>query len=334
MATQRRVAAAAYLGACVWVVVACGNDKPGTSPEACVDECVPAARQCLGTNAWVMCDNLDADTCFEWPSEPTICPPRKVCSQGTCVDACQDDCSQVGARRCVSGVNAFQVCGDANSDQCLEWGAPKGCNGTDQCSNGRCAGCVDACVLSSRRCVDGTSDQYEDCMRDSGSGCTIYGAAHVCSNGTACQGGQCVAAGVCLVECGRVGDRTCDGNGFRECGAHDADTCLEWGDLNPCPGGTFCSRGECTTTCQNECAPDGHTECYGNGYRVCGNFDADPCLEWNQVNCGAGKSCVNNACVDSSACTSTCTTTGAKKCISDGSGYQVCGDYNGDGCKE
>ncbi len=50
-------------------------------------------------------------------------------------------------------------------------------------------------------------------------------------------------------------------------------------------------------SCNNECGASGARECSGNGFRICGNYDADSCLEWSSVAaCPAGQSCTGGAC--------------------------------------
>jgi len=81
--------------------------------------------------------------------------------------------------------------------------------------------------------------------------------------------------------------------------------------MNACTYATDSSRG-CTasvcsatgwddsacTTCTDECIP-GSRQCIGTtGYRVCGNYDADSCVEWSTTNnCQAGTACTNGYCI-------------------------------------
>ncbi len=47
-----------------------------------------------------------------------------------------------------------------------------------------------------------------------------------------------------------------------------------------------------TAGCEDECAPAGAEECYGNGIRTCGEYDADPCDEWSATEpCDDGLVC-------------------------------------------
>jgi len=51
-------------------------------------------------------------------------------------------------------------------------------------------------------------------------------------------------------------------------------------------------------TCQNECSPAGSKRCSDNGYQICGNYDADECLEWGSItNCLQNTICQNGICI-------------------------------------
>ena len=53
-------------------------------------------------------------------------------------------------------------------------------------------------------------------------------------------------------------------------------------------------------SCANACPEAGRRECVAGGFRVCGDLNEDSCLEWGPTqSCGAGKKCVNGACVGS-----------------------------------
>lgn len=50
-------------------------------------------------------------------------------------------------------------------------------------------------------------------------------------------------------------------------------------------------------TCQNECSPIDSKKCSNNGYRVCGNYDDDECLEWGSIiECPTDNICKNGVC--------------------------------------
>ena len=73
---------------------------------------------------------------------------------------------------------------------------------------------------------------------------------------------------------------------------------------------TNCSDGACVASapnasapnCTNECNTSGFIQCYDNtSYIVCGNYDADLCLEWsNVILCPSGKTCSSGSCIISS----------------------------------
>ncbi len=64
-----------------------------------------------------------------------------------------------------------------------------------------------------------------------------------------------------------------------------------------------CSNGQCNgqppQQCNDECSQTGLSQCSGNGYKVCGNFDSDSCLEWSTtiMNCASGQICSSGQCV-------------------------------------
>jgi len=115
--------------------------------------------------------------------------------------------------------------------------------------------------------------------------------------------------------------RTCNNRGCSSNACYDTPYTDEQ-LVQTCASGQTCSNGNCVTTCTPK-------TCSTLGYS-CGSW-SDGCS--GTLNCGTcptGKTCSNGQCV--STCTNQCTS-GAKQC-SGTTGYQTCGDYNGDGCTE
>jgi hypothetical protein len=149
--------------------------------------------------------------------------------------------------------------------------------------------------------------------------------------------GQIDEGGVCGVGCQNecvYQSRRCQGNGYQVCGDYDPDNCTEWSQITSCSFGQVCDNGQCITPppgCENECFPNWARECSGNGYKICGNFDQDSCLEWGSVTqCSFGETCNNGYCI-MDGCENECVYQ-SRRCS--GSGYQVCGDYDTDDCSE
>jgi hypothetical protein len=123
-----------------------------------------------------------------------------------------------------------------------------------------------------------------------------------CTQDQFCNLGACVAR--CDHECRTQGELRCadaPDNGVLGCGNHDTDVCLEWGGLQPCGTGDTCSAGACSNTCENECDTDGQVECDDgeDGYKTCGDYDDDACLEWSAVTeCGSDEICQDGECVE------------------------------------
>ena len=83
--------------------------------------------------------------------------------------------------------------------------------------------------------------------------------------------------------------------------------CTSSGDevnaLVTCPTGTTChegvGQGAACHSCSDVCPTLGAAQCSSsiNGYRICGNYDSDPCREWSTTtSCASGQYCSNGQC--------------------------------------
>jgi len=289
----------------------------------CGDECAAGTVAC-DEGGRKSCGQYDDDGCLEW-SAVIPCPEGEACSLGVCTAICGDECA-AGSRRCSVDGAGTVACGQHDDDPCLDWGPVQACDEGQSCSLGECtAVCQDECAAGSARCA--AAGGRETCGDYDLDPCLEWSQAAPCGEGESCSGGICAPA--CIHECWGA-ERTCSEGGVRVCGQHDADACLEWGPAQPCPAGQVCSGGSCAASCNDECATGSRT-CTGGGWRACGNFDADPCLDWGEPTpCGAGESCSNGVC--SAVCSDECAA-GAAVCS--GGGVARCGEANdGDDCLE
>ncbi|MBW1811453.1 MAG: hypothetical protein JRJ87_24910 [Deltaproteobacteria bacterium] len=62
--------------------------------------------------------------------------------------SCNDDCTTLGEQRCSANENGYEVCGNYDSDNCLEWGGLVECTGGDTCTNGTCGSTQTGLVLT------------------------------------------------------------------------------------------------------------------------------------------------------------------------------------------
>ena len=274
---------------------------------SCTDECsYYNQRTCIDSTHYKVCGNYDADNCLEW-STIFSCPQGQVCSNGQCINqyvyhdykACHNNdvyWYDSNSQR----QDKAQECGNS---YCNSWQANY-CQGNSVyhqktcylkgCSNGACY-----------------STPY-----------TEKELVQQCSKDQVCQNGQCITS--CTNECSSIGQTQvqCSGNYVqqRTCGNYDTDPCLEWSswsstsncdNYDGCSGTTYydysCSNGaciyqtslndsRCTPSCSNDCSTIGQRTCIDSThYKVCGNYDADNCLEWSSpeicsgpTNCGYG----------------------------------------------
>lgn len=145
----------------------------------------------------------------------------------------------------------------------------------------------------------------------------------------------------CTHSCQTKDGLECSGNGFRKCGDFNGDGCLEWSEVTACGAEQQCVNGACQNKekpveCTDDCSTVGEQACVSEGgYRVCGSFDADSCLDWSEVmSCQPGEKCVDGACVVDTdiSCEQECLE-GETICEGDKS-YRVCGFFDEDACRE
>jgi hypothetical protein len=185
------------------------------------------------------------------------------------------------------------------------------------------APCEDRCSSGTTQCVTGGLQTCGDFDTDV---CTEWGPVEPCGIGETCSNGTCGCASDCTQGSVKCND---DGTGTQSC-VDDGSGCWTWDTEVLCTGTDTCSAGACSGTCVEECVT-GTRECDGDGYKECGDYDSDVCLDWGPViACTAGETCSNGYC--DTGCTNECTA-GAVQC--DGTtGTQACGDYDSDSCLE
>ncbi|RLB59179.1 MAG: hypothetical protein DRI34_02720 [Deltaproteobacteria bacterium] len=308
------------------------------SPD-CSDDCTTGQRTCDGAG-WRGCGQYDADLCLDW-SDITDCQSWEVCNPdtGRCETACSDAC-QSGERRCSDRGDDIELCANYDADPCLEWGVIDTCGDDEKCENGSCVeDCKNECEPQGARiCQNDASGNpgYRVCGEYDSDSCLEWSPITTCPSGQSCSNGQC--SETCTDDC-EVGERECFGAGWHECGeAGDGDSCRDWLGEQPCEDWEVCdpTTAQCVVNCQDACGPASSQRCNddNSGYQVCGNWNADPCLEWSGDNlCPTGQICdpAINDCRDD--CSNECPTSGAKQCL-DSDTWQICGNWDSDSCLE
>lgn len=132
-------------------------------------------------------------------------------------------------------------------------------------------GCTNDCNMGDRSCED---NGYITCGYFDEDPCRDWSEPVACASDKICEGGDCVMS--CSDQC-VWGERRCLGDEYQECGYHDEDTCLDWGDQVACPDTQICM--EETTECWYTYPPGPYGTTYG---RIMDN----ECLE--KVTCEGG----------------------------------------------
>jgi len=275
------------------------------------------------------CNDFDQDGCLEW-GNPLDCQGNMVCAGGYCATSCVNECTAIGARKC--DLNRAVVCGDYNTDGCLEWGDATDCD-PQTCTNGYCAdACADECTAPDARTCDGNG--FKVCGDFDEDPCLEWGTVQACGPGQTCSAGYC--GDTCQDECTVANARRCNETlAVVTCGNHDGDPCLEWGSPVPCDEGLVCANGFCENRCQNECTVVQARKCDESGRVVrCDDYNHDGCLEWGTgIACDPPLVCDQGNCRLS--CTDECAVKNSRRCTPGSlNRFEVCDEFDGDGCLE
>lgn len=250
-----------------WVEFACPSGQtcsdfptPTECKSICDDDCFPDTGwgRCYG-NVYLQCGHFDSDSCNDFAVQD-ICLPEELCYSGDigCVE-CLDECSSDGYQYCPSNRDLW-VCGDFDSDSCLEWDE-RTCGEEETCDSdvNDCV-CMDVCSVPGLRICDG---YYGTMLCDDHDvdGCLEWGDFQTCPGAETCDGGVCSSS--CTDDCSYDGQHQCyTGARRRICGYWDTDPCLEWTPIEACSPGLICDSsappGDPCVECidSTDCRPD------------------------------------------------------------------------------
>ncbi|MGE0870481.1 MAG: hypothetical protein AB7P03_18095 [Kofleriaceae bacterium] len=235
--------------------------------------CTAGATMCAG-DAVVICEQRGDDHCFEWSDAIACEATSPYCSVGTCSTTCVDECAD-GETRC-AGPSGTQSCGQADSDECLDWLDVTPCSAGQVCSNASCGpSCQDECTAGDVHCAGGGVISCGDRNVD---GCLEWGPAQPCANGS-CSNGVCDA--VCSDECS---SSSCAALTFHSCGQYDLDGCLDRSPGTSCVPVDGCELGTCDAGAGCSSAP-----------KVCDQVPAAECIDDSTLRTYYG-TCAAGAC--------------------------------------
>ncbi len=156
----------------------------------CTDLCSSGEKGCVSSTSYKECGNYDLNSCLEW-SSPKSCSSGEICSNGNCIAKCTNLCNN-GEKECV-GTNSYRVCGNYDSDDCLEWSGSLNCQSDQICNNGECVlSCSDLCSANQKKCVGTTS--YQICGNYDSDSCLEWSSTNSCPSGKTCSSGECIGS--------------------------------------------------------------------------------------------------------------------------------------------
>lgn len=163
-----------------------------------------------------------------WSDDNSKCASGQTCRDGQCVNtspSCTNECASSGAKQC-SG-NGFQICGDYDNDNCLEWSTITACTNNQTCLMGNCAA----------NCIAKTCASEGYICGNLANGCGTTLNCGSCSGNQTCKNGKCV--------------NSCQANSYKACYNNDVywyDSCGTRGALyDDCTSQESCTtQGTCT----------------------------------------------------------------------------------------
>ena len=127
---------------------------------------------------------------------------------------------------------------------------------------------------------------------------------------------DCGACPACTDDCPSSGSKQCaSGTEYQTCGDTDGDGCLEWSAPTICPGSSTCTgAGVCGAACVDDCSSGSKKCASSTENQICGNYDADICLEWSAPTICPGSSTCTGAGVCGVSCTPATCDSLSKQC--------------------
>jgi hypothetical protein len=203
------------------------------------------------------------------------------------IGQCTNECNKKGDKECVSD-NVFKICGNYDSDSCLEY-QTLSCLSGEFCKNGNCC----------RTCssLDYNCDKWDD-------NCGGKLFCGKCGYDETCKNGKCILTSCKDSDGGKnyyVKGNTCSGSGYicQEDWCKDK-TLIEFycGNKNTAilseEHYCLCKDGACINkTCTTDECLYPSTKCYSNNsYQKCADYNNDGCYEWSEVyNCPPEQKC-------------------------------------------
>ncbi len=324
-------------------------DKPYSFHKDMVEKGIIAADDCKAYQTWHTVAsfkkaNISVMAAAELHNYKCLTEiPKEICDDGKdndcdqkideydpdCqVETCKDECDYQGNNVCLDN-KIWKVCGDYDSDDCLEWSSAKYCGSNEECKEGKCETkkptCSNDCNTNLEKiCSD--SKSWKQCGDYDSDKCLEWSSLKYCGSNEECKDGKCeTKKPTCTDKCSPKGNEKCfTDKMFKKCDDYDGDGCLEWGPEQICKGTNYFCEGQgwCsykTPACSDGCSSSGDKVCVDKtSFKECGDYDSDKCLEWSSTkSCNSNEECLNGKCA-STGCIDDCKYVGQTACDSNG----------------
>lgn len=116
----------------------CGDGKTCSGASCvsqCANQCTLGAKQCAGVANGVATCVTKASGCTDWDT-PVACNAGTICSGGSCLAQCVNQCT-AGAKQCTAG--GVATC-EVKPSGCTDWSPAAACSGGQVCAGGVCQG--------------------------------------------------------------------------------------------------------------------------------------------------------------------------------------------------
>ncbi|MEI8255827.1 MAG: proprotein convertase P-domain-containing protein, partial [Deltaproteobacteria bacterium] len=153
------------------------------------DWCWPAGVVCVGSQSYIVCQDLNGDGCLEYDSTSIRNCSISCDSVNHRCTTCVDACSLAGSTTC-DGYAGVARCADHDGDGCLDWAHDVTCTGGQTCTGGACTNpglCTNDCPRQNTHGCYNAGRSHRACGQFDTDPCADWTPMTDCAPGTFCD---------------------------------------------------------------------------------------------------------------------------------------------------